>query len=320
MRAIAPKRLDFASTLLENGVPMQSRLIEPRRNANMLAVVLGISVLISFGCSSEEIVTESASENPAKPAAVASDPAVKAAPRPGKTPKYFNLRETIAKQREELRNVPGRTGILAEKKRYSLFDEELIIRDFFQDRRSGFFVDVGCAWPVMANNTAYLEKHLGWNGFAIDALEEYAEQWQRARPASKFFAYLVADKSSDDSVFYRSENVGLSSATRERADGVHFGGALNVEEISIPSISLNDLLDREGITKVDLLAMDIEGHELTALHGFDIERFRPDLVVTEGRRPDVAAYFAEHGYGAIKRYLAFDTVNVYYAPVEVAAE
>ena len=184
--------------------------------------------------SSKAIVTESASENPAKPAAVASDPAVKAAPRPGETPKYFNLRDSIAKQREELRNVPGRTGILAEKKRYSLFDEELIIRDFFQDRRSGFFVDVGCAWPVMANNTAYLEK--------------------------------------------------------------------------------------QGITKVDLLAMDIEGHELTALHGFDIERFRPDLVVTEGRRPDVTAYFAEHGYGAIKRYLAFDTVNVYNAPVEVAAE
>ena len=117
MRAIAPKRLDFASTLLENGVPMQSRLIEPRRNANMLAVVLGISVFISLGCSSEEIVTESASENPAKPAGVAPDPAVKAAPRPGKTPKYFNLRDSIAKQREELRNVPGRTGILAEKKR-----------------------------------------------------------------------------------------------------------------------------------------------------------------------------------------------------------
>ena len=83
----------------------------------MLAVVLGISVLISFGCSSEEIVTESASENLAKPAGGAPDPAVKAAPRPGKTPKYFNLRDSIAKQREELRNVPGRTGILAEKKR-----------------------------------------------------------------------------------------------------------------------------------------------------------------------------------------------------------
>ncbi len=93
-----------------------------------------------------------------------------------------------------------------------------------------------------------------------------------------------------------------------------------MEEISIPSISLNDLLDREGVTKIDLLAMDIEGHELTALHGFDIERFRPDLVVTEGRRPDVTAYFTDHGYKVIERYLPFDTVNEYYARSDLLEE
>ena len=32
-----------------------------------------------------------------------------------------------------------------EKTLYSQHDEELIIRDFFQDRREGFFLDVGCA-------------------------------------------------------------------------------------------------------------------------------------------------------------------------------
>lgn len=44
-----------------------------------------------------------------------------------------------------------------------------------------------------------------------------------------------------------------------------------------------------------------------------IERFRPELVVTEGKRPDVTAFFAEHGYEVIKHYLPFDTVNEYYA-------
>ena len=56
---------------------------------------------------------------------------------------------------------PPRRDILGtEKKLYSQFDEELIIRDFFQDRRGGFFLDVGAAWPLRNNNTYYLEKHL----------------------------------------------------------------------------------------------------------------------------------------------------------------
>ena len=35
--------------------------------------------------------------------------------------------------------------------------------------------------------------------------------------------------------------------------------------------------------------------------------------MTEGKRPDVTAFFAEHGYKVIKRYLPFDTVNEHYA-------
>jgi hypothetical protein len=35
--------------------------------------------------------------------------------------------------------------------------------------------------------------------------------------------------------------------------------------------------------------------------------------VTEGKRSDVNAFFAEHGYEVINRYLPFDTVNEHYA-------
>lgn len=47
------------------------------------------------------------------------------------------------------------------KKLYSQYDEELIIRDFFNDRRGGVFVDVGCYHYKDISTTYYLEKHLG---------------------------------------------------------------------------------------------------------------------------------------------------------------
>jgi FkbM family methyltransferase len=224
-----------------------------------------------------------------------------------------SLLEVLGEQERKLRDAPGRTGILAEKKRYSLFDEELIIRDFFQDRRAGVFVDVGCAWPIDASNTYYLEKHLGWTGIGIDALSDYAEAWRTERPGSRFFSYLVTSRSGGVGTFFKSPNTGLSSTDREIASGGQFDQKLEPEKVEIPMITLNDLLDREGIEKIDLLSMDIEGHEPEALAGFDIGRFQPELVVIEGKKGAVARYFRRHGYQLLQRYVPFDHVNRYFA-------
>lgn len=261
------------------------------------------AVLIALSCSNSP---RSSEPDPATvpPPAVEETP-----PGDGAVPKLMTGIERI---HEQIRNAPGRTGILAEKNRYSLFGEEVIIRDFFGDRRGGFFLDVGCAWPIRANNSYYLEKHLGWQGVGIDALGDYAAGWARERPASTFVQALVAERTDGEAVFFKSGEIGLSSAERYRADGRHFGGELPVEEIKVPTTSLNDLLDRLGVAHVDLVALDIEGHELKALRGLDLERFQPALILAEGRRPKVEEYLQGQGYEVVERYLPFDPVNTYY--------
>lgn len=223
----------------------------------------------------------------------------------------------IGKHRQAIDRAEGRVGILAEKRLYSLLDEELIIRDFFQDRRDGFFLDIGCAWPVKANNTYYLEKHLGWKGIGVDALAEYGPEWKRLRPNSRFFSYLVTDLSGFHQTFYRSPDSGLSSIHKPMASGNAFGAELLPVKVQIETITLNDLLDREGVTKIDLLSMDIEGNEPKALAGFDIERFAPELIVIEQPVPGrgggaIYRYFEMHGYELIEKYVPFDTVNHYF--------
>ena len=125
----------------------------------------------------------------------------------------------------------------------------------------------------------------------------------------------MTDHSGTLDAFFKSQSVGLSSAERQRADGRSFKGTLEVEELQVPSTTLNDLLTREGVKKIDLLAMDIEGNELKALRGFDLERFRPELIVSEGKRRGVTAYSLRHGYEVIERYRNFDFVNIYYRPI-----
>jgi len=198
---------------------------------------------------------------------------------------------------------------------YSQHNEELIIRDFFQDRRDGFFLDVGCFTPIIYNNTAYLEKHLGWSGIAVDALPEYEARWKRRRPKSKFFNYLITDHNDTVEPFYRSELPGISSIRKPlKGPG---GDDLTFEEIQVSTITLTRLLEQNGVSRIDFLSMDIEGAELLALAGFDIERFRPELACIEAKpanREAISKYFADHGYQRIERYFEYDEHNYYFTP------
>jgi len=56
----------------------------------------------------------------------------------------------------------------------------------------------------------------------------------------------------------------------------------------VSTITLDDLLGREGVAHVDFLSLDIEGAEPAALAGFSIGRFQPALACVE-------IHSAEHG-------------------------
>jgi FkbM family methyltransferase len=205
------------------------------------------------------------------------------------------------------------------EKLYSQFDEELVIRDFFQDRRDGFFVDVGCGPPIVHSTTFYLEKHLGWSGIGIDAIAEYAPEWEKKRPRSRFFSFIVTDHSDTLDPFYRSGIEGLSSTQQHRPFLGSSGSQLRLEgeEIQLPTITLDKLLDAQGVEEVDFVSMDIEDSEPEALAGFDVERFAPELVCIEAAIPTrerILEYFRSHDYVLIERYLEADPVNWYFTP------
>ena len=77
----------------------------------------------------------------------------------------------------------------------------------------------------------------------------------------------------------------------------------------MPTITLNDLLDKLEIKKIDFLTMDIELWEPQALAGFDIKRFLPELVCIEAHEPirdEILRYFTENEYVRLEQYLLPD--------------
>lgn len=198
--------------------------------------------------------------------------------------------------------------------------EEVLIRDYFQDRRDGFLLDVGASHFRDRSTTHYLDVALGWRGIAVDAIAEFAEGYALHRPRTKYFAAFVSDRSDENVDFIvNRENSRLSTADEKTAS--YFKGATEVRELS--TVTLDDLLDAEGVREIDLLSMDIELWEPKALAGFDIERFRPELVVIEFHEPirdQLKEYFASHGYAQIEKYTRWDGRNAYYVPADDLAK
>lgn len=201
---------------------------------------------------------------------------------------------------------------------YSEREEEWLIRDYFQDRRGGIFVDVGANHYKLASKTYYLESHLGWSGLAIEPQQQFAEDYRTHRPQTKFLSFFVSDQSNELAKLYVTGRSSLV-ASSDKAFVEQFGTIAEVRDV--PTITLTDLLEAEGITHIDFLSMDIELHEPKALAGFDIQRFRPSLVCIEGLLPvrqDILNYFARNGYVLLGKYMWADLENLYFVPVEDA--
>jgi FkbM family methyltransferase len=195
---------------------------------------------------------------------------------------------------------------------YSRNVEEWCIRDFFNDRRNGVFVDVGANHYKNENNTYFLETTLGWSGVAIDALAEFGPDYQRHRQKTRFAALFVSDVAGTTVPFFvPKDNTLLASSSRDFTVQKGQPG----EARDVPTTTLNVVLDQAGIAKVDFLSMDIELAEPKALAGFDIDRFQPALVCIESHvevRQQILDYFAKHHYTVVAKYLRIDPHNLYF--------
>jgi hypothetical protein len=157
---------------------------------------------------------------------------------------------------------------------------------------------------------------LGWSGIAIEPLRQFEADYATHRPLTRFFPYFVADKSDEQVRMYTlPENFLVASSDRTFVE--RFGE--DPTEVVTPTITLNDLFEREKVTAVDFMSMDIELSEPRALAGLDIDRYRPTLVCIEAHpevRQQILDYFTRHRYVIVGKYLRIDDSNLYFTPLE----
>jgi FkbM family methyltransferase len=213
------------------------------------------------------------------------------------------------------RSTPAKDILNTEKKLYSQHDEELIVRQFFNDQKGGVFLDVGCYDWKDGSTTLYLEEKLGWSGIGVDAQPQLRAGYEQHRPRTKFLNYIVTDHSGAIEQLFMDGQI--SSIDAHHIDQFPNAKGETPVPINVPTITLNDLLAENRVTRLDFVSIDIEGAEPKALAGFDIEKYKPRLVCIEASpelQETLMKYFTAHGYELIEEYLPYDAVNWYFRP------
>jgi FkbM family methyltransferase len=190
--------------------------------------------------------------------------------------------------------------------------ETALVRQFFAGSERGFFVEVGANEPRERSQTWHLEQ-AGWDGILVEPQPELADELRRARRA-KVFAVACSSPQNAGKTMPLHVAGPLSSLDR----GGMAAGAAPERVIDVPIRTLDDILaEAQAPSPIDFLSIDVEGHELDVLHGFDLARWRPRLILLEDHVTGLAKHrhLTHAGYRLIRR---FDN-NGWYVPAGTEA-
>jgi FkbM family methyltransferase len=135
--------------------------------------------------------------------------------------------------------------------------------DFFQNKKEGFFLDIGAFDGKTISNTYHLEQ-LGWKGICVEAGEENFAELEKNRKCQ-----LLNVAVSDFSGYVKfGEN--------------HTVGKIGEGDQVVLSLTFSDLIVSFGVPFIiDYISLDIEGAELSALKTFPFKDYEAILWTIE---------------------------------------
>jgi FkbM family methyltransferase len=188
-----------------------------------------------------------------------------------------------------------------------------LFADVFPD---AFVVQIGANDGAAFDPLVYAFSKTRWSGLLVEPVPHLYEALvarYRNRPGVRVERAAVSTRDGE-APFYRLRTVPgktpewfglLGTLNREvllkQRSSIPEIDSLLIDE-RVPTVRLDTLLARHGISRIDLLVIDAEGHDWEILHALDFTRFRPVLLMFEHQylsASDKAAAYAlleTHGY------------------------
>lgn len=184
-------------------------------------------------------------------------------------------------------------------KSFSGNGEDIILCEYlFAGKQKGFFVDVGAFHPKIISNSYKLSKR-GWVGINIDPNPQAMNLFKKYRKKDTNLRLGISD-TAEKKTYYNFAFSGANTFDEEFAQekmSKKWNKLISKEEIQC--LPLKDILTEHAPkSKIDLLDVDVEGHDLNVLKSNDWDRFRPSVVLVEDKE-----FRQKPGFSEIYQYL-----------------
>jgi FkbM family methyltransferase len=197
----------------------------------------------------------------------------------------------------------GRTPKLELKFR-SQFGEDQWLWNLFKDQPDGFFIEVG-AFDGRTLSVSWIFEAIGWKGLLIEPIPARYEQCKACRPNSRVVNAAVSKKGSAGTATFEmlesggDDYVELMSYYKTTAKHYQQTSTAKHIKINVPLSTMNDVLG-DIHHAIDFAVIDVEGHEMDLFDGFDLDKYRPRVLVVEdnqeGKDTSIPKLLTKHGY------------------------
>jgi FkbM family methyltransferase len=186
--------------------------------------------------------------------------------------------------------------------------EDRLKAEFFDGSPPGFFVEVGANEPQRGSQTWQFEQ-TGWSGVLVEPQPDLARQLCRTRRARVFA--VACSSPANAGGLARLYLLGPHSSLKPElvVTGVFPEGTIDVLARTLDDI----LAEAEAPAPIDFVSIDVEGHEVEVLRGFDLKHWRPRLLLIEDHVSSLAVhrFLTRSGYRLMRR----TGVNGWYVPL-----
>ena len=176
-------------------------------------------------------------------------------------------------------------NILKQKIFYSNWGLDMLADDFFKKKKYGIYIDIGCHQPFLNNNTYRLYKR-GWTGINIDLDFNSIDLFNFFRKKDFNVNAAVSNKNEEKDLYFFHNRSAINTLSKE--------SGLKAKEIrKIKTRTLNDIIENSPYKdkQINYLSIDVEGHELSVLNGFDLNKYKPELIIIEFIDVNIKEYY-----------------------------
>jgi FkbM family methyltransferase len=167
--------------------------------------------------------------------------------------------------------------IFYKKNSYSFGGVDLLVNYLFKNINKGTYIDVGAQNPVSNNNTYLLYKR-GWNGINIDLDLKNIELFNLTRNTDINICAALSSSTNEVNLYFYHEKSSINTIEKKIAN-LHEAKFKEIKKIK--TITLNAVVEDTKLNKINYLNIDVEGHELEVLKGFDLIKHKPDVISVE---------------------------------------